>query len=406
MLLGARSAPRVLIYSHDSYGLGHLRRCLKIAARLTESPDAPNVLIATGSPRAQSFDLPHGCDTLKLPAVTKTTGGAYLPRTLAAPLGDVVALRAELIRAAARSFRPDVVLVDHVAQGLEGELLPMLEDVSARPDRPRLVLGLRDVIDEAGRVHSEWDRLGVWSLVTQVYDKILVYGDEVLPTTAQELGLERRLGDRISFVGYLAESHHGRAIKRTTEPTIVVTAGGGGDGQGVLRSYCEFLEDLPRRAPFKSIVLTGPLLSTRREAELGRRFAAVDQPLEVLSFTNDVERLLARASGVISMAGYNTVVELLSARRPGLLIPRSRPRLEQLIRAQRLARVTELDFCAPGGPTTESISSFVEQALDRRDPHHPGVRLDGLDRTAGVLAELTGGLSCASSRRHADARAS
>ena len=60
-------ADRILIYSHDTYGLGHLRRCLMIAERLLRDRPQRSVLIATGSPRAVAFEFVPGLDLLKLP---------------------------------------------------------------------------------------------------------------------------------------------------------------------------------------------------------------------------------------------------------------------------------------------------------------------------------------------------
>ena len=87
--------PRILLYSHDSYGLGHLRRTMLIAERLVRLPCRPEVLVVTGSPRAQSFSVPSRVDTVKLPAATKD-GDRYRSRTLELPIDDLVALRAEL----------------------------------------------------------------------------------------------------------------------------------------------------------------------------------------------------------------------------------------------------------------------------------------------------------------------
>ena len=72
---------RHLIYSHDTYGLGHYRRCALLASALVQASDQNNVLIVTGSPRAESFSLPDRVDTVKLPAVTKNADGAYVPPT-------------------------------------------------------------------------------------------------------------------------------------------------------------------------------------------------------------------------------------------------------------------------------------------------------------------------------------
>ena len=233
---------RVLIYSHDTYGLGHVRRSLLIAGRLASTPYVGSTVIVTGSPRAQAFQLPPGCDTVKLPSVTKTPAGRYRTRTLNVPLQDVIRLRAELAKATFQAFRPDLVLVDHAPLGMLGELEPLVEAAELSTSRPRFALGLRDVIDAAPSLHDEWSDMGVWPAIDSLYDRILVYGDPSVTTTAQELGLPERPPSKCVHVGYLGRPiPHRRA---GLEPSILVTTGGGGDGHDLLRAYAAYLESL------------------------------------------------------------------------------------------------------------------------------------------------------------------
>ena len=392
--------PRVLVYSHDTYGLGHLRRCLALAGALVACPSAPTVLIATGSVQATSFSLPQGCDTIKLPAVTKGRAG-YRSRSLRVSLAESVEMRSALLSAAVGSFAPDVLLVDHAPLGMAGELRPVLDRLRRQARRPALVLGLRDVIDEAERVHDEWTAAGAWPAVLGGYDEVLVYGDPAVTTTAQELGLPERLGERLRFTGYL-----GRPVRPAPPPgpraSVVVAAGGGGDGHRLLRAYASYLEGLPTPAPFRSIVVTGPLASHRRAADLGDRFTAVGSEVEVLRFTDRFEDLLAAASGVVVMAGYNTAVEVLSTGVPALLYPRVAPRREQAIRAERLGAAAGLEVCLPGDGEVERIGRFVERVTASQHHRPPSVRLDGLRTAARAIERLAlEGPVAASARRHA-----
>jgi predicted glycosyltransferase len=375
---------RVLVYSHDTYGLGHLRRCVLIARGLAPFSEIASILIATGSPRADAFVLPQGCDTIKLPAVTKAPNGRYRSRTLRMPFEETARIRGAVLRAASRSFRPDLILVDHAPLGMGGELRPLLEDLMVSSRRPRLVLGLRDIIDEAAKVKEEWDRLGAWDFLDS-YDRILVYGDPSVLTTAQEMDLPRRFAGKVRMVGYLGRPF---PFSGQPDPMILVTAGGGGDGQNLLRSYAAFLESLPGTAPFRSVVVTGPFMSPRRRAEITARLQALRQPIDVVTFTDRFEELLAGTKGVVSMAGYNTTVEILSAGTPALLLPRESPRREQWIRAERLARVADVEFCRSDSCDPSRIGRFVQRVLKQSARRPASVRLDGVQRTAEQLLGL------------------
>ena len=192
---------KVLIYSHDTYGLGRLRRCMLIAEALAGRAINPSILVATGSPRVHAFNLPPGCDTVKLPSVAKKGKGQYRARTLGVSIDEVMSVRADLLRTTARSFDPDLILVDHSHVGMHGELWPLFEDLDKWARRPSVVLGLRDVIDDAADVRREWDAAGTWDALESVYDRILVYGDQALPTTAQELRLPERYPVKVRIVG-------------------------------------------------------------------------------------------------------------------------------------------------------------------------------------------------------------
>jgi predicted glycosyltransferase/glycosyltransferase involved in cell wall biosynthesis len=378
---------RVLVYSHDTYGLGHVRRSLLLAGSLAALAQVGAVLVATGSPRAQSFRLPPGVDTLKLPAATKEPAGAYRTRSLGVDFDDLVEVRGQLLDAAARSFRPDLVLVDHAPVGMAGELWPLLRRLAGQSTRPRLVLGLRDVVDHADRVRAEWDRLDAWPALDRLYDRVLVYGDPAVPTTAMEIDLDRRLHGRVRHVGYLARTSVSSEPSTDGLPVIVVTVGGGGDGLPVLDAYADFLEAHGGDRRFRSVVLTGPLLSGRRRVAVAERLRRTGADVEVHEFVADPERLFARAAGVVSMAGYNTTCELLACGVPTMLVPREAPRVEQLLRARRLADTGAVSV-ARVDELPSRLGPFVDSALSARQRGVPTVALDGVARATAELAEL------------------
>ncbi|MFQ5556364.1 MAG: glycosyltransferase family protein [Acidimicrobiales bacterium] len=229
---------RFMIHSHDTYGLGHVRRCSLIAEGLVGADADNEVLITTGSPRAMAFRLSERVDSLKLPAATKDATGAYQPRKLTCGIDRLVRLRSDVLLSAAGGYSPDVILVDHAPIGMAGELVPLLEHIDARAGRPRLVLGLRDIIDDPSRVEADWHRDGVWEWL-DCYDEILVYGDRRVLTTAAELDLAARSSAIVTHTGFVAPT---MPEPMATEPFVLVTAGGGGDGQALLRRYLDAVE--------------------------------------------------------------------------------------------------------------------------------------------------------------------
>src|SRR5436309_4158280 len=274
---------RFIFYSHDSYGLGHIRRTTIIAEKLLHGLPAPSALIVTGSPRAHYFPYPHHCDCLKLPSVTKGPGGRYVSREIEISLAEMVALRGRLIRAAADSFQPDVFFADHSPRGLGGEILPALNVLLRRAHPPARILGMRDVIDEPEAVKREWDEGGIPEVLRRNYDLILVYGQQEIFDPVREYELPDDLAEKIRFMGYIGrngstaspEEFRARFAPRTGR-LVAVTAGGGGDGNLLMRSFLEGYERLGKRPPFEVLLITGPLMSPRKR----KHFLAWAEQLE------------------------------------------------------------------------------------------------------------------------------
>jgi predicted glycosyltransferase len=351
---------------------------MRIARAIVTGNGDARVLIATGSPQAGSFTLPEGVDIVRLPAVTKDETGGYRSRTLGLPIDATVSIRSAVFGAAIQAFRPDCLLVDHAPAGLNGEIMPVLTG----PLRPsRVVLGLRDIIDDPLAVAADWSRKNVWDVLRDVYDDIFVYGDELVCSTARELGLQHRVGARVTHVGYVTSPLMHTAAERSDLPHIVVTAGGGGDGAPVMERFIDFVAK--QRPHIRVTIVTGPLLSERRRARVAAATSGLPN-VTVQRFVPKMERLLAEADGVISMAGYNSVAELLAAGTPAFLFPRTHPRLEQWIRATRLAPHAPFDIGLVDAVQPEDFSAWIDRCRTHTRRPSP-LSLHGAREAAALL---------------------
>ena len=89
---------RLLVYSHDSFGLGHLRRCQTIAHHLVDAFPDLTALILSGSPIIGSFDFKSRVDFVRVPGVIKLRNGEYTPLQLHLGLDQTLAMRGSIIR--------------------------------------------------------------------------------------------------------------------------------------------------------------------------------------------------------------------------------------------------------------------------------------------------------------------
>ena len=375
---------RILIYSHDTFGLGHLRRSRAIAnALVAEWPDA-SVVILSGSPVIGNFEFGSGVDYVRVPGVTKLPDGNYTSLNLNLSLDDAVGLREALILQTAESFRPDLLIVDKEPTGFRGEIMPALEHL--RHEGCRLILGIRDVMDEPALLVPEWERKGASEALARYYDEIWVYGLEEVYRPLAALDLPAEIEPRITYTGYLRrglpkEPALTRYPKLMKQPFILVTTGGGGDGDDLIDWVISAYETDPT-LDVPAVFVFGPFINRARRRAFVERIARHPK-LEALPFDTKIELLMNKAAAVVAMGGYNTFCEILSLDKRALVVPRTRPRREQLIRAVEAERLGLLRvLCDHGGTRDSGRMAQALRALPQQPrPSQvvvPGL-LDGLD---------------------------
>ncbi len=374
---------RVLVYSHDTFGLGHLRRARAIANALVAGRSDVSVLILSGSPVAGSFDFGKRVDFVRIPGVRKLSSGEYECPNLDLSIDEVTRLREAIILQAARTFGPDLFIVDKEPTGFRGELLPTLAHLSR--SGARLVLGLRDVLDEPAVVRDEWERKGALEAL-KTYDEVWVYGLPEIYEPLAALSLPEPLGRRIHYTGYLRRElprrrSAGQDPAVTREPFVLVTTGGGGDGADLVDWVISAYES-DRALPHPALVVFGPFLDRQRRSAFQARIRRLPD-VDAITFDAKIEHLMQRASAVVAMGGYNTFCEILSLDKPALIVPRRTPRLEQTIRARAAEELGLVSMLAEAdGARDPARMAAALRALPRRAPPSqvvvPGL-LDGLD---------------------------
>ena len=361
------SGARVLIYSHDTFGLGHLRRCRTIAHSLVESHKNLSVLIFSGSPIIGSFDFRARVDFVRVPGVIKLRDGRYTSLNLDIDLHKTLEMRSTIIKHAAIAFEPDVFIVDKEPLGLRGEVSETLEILKARGTR--LVLGLRDVLDEPAFLAPEWLRKNVQPALSELYDEIWVYGLPQICEPLAEIDLPPEVHRKITYTGYLPRSvpktpSPKQAPAITLKPHLLVSTGGGGDGEGliewILRAY-----ESDAMLPYPALLVLGPFMQQERQAEFMARAQKLER-VEAIIFDPNMESLEDNAVGMVSMGGYNTFCEILSLDKRAIIVPRTVPRLEQFIRASRGEELGLVRMLVDDGSYDAQAMATALRALPRQ----------------------------------------
>jgi predicted glycosyltransferase len=372
---------RYLFFSNELIGLGHLRRTLSIANRLAELETASSSLIVTGSPVVPWFGMPPRVDILKLPGWTRDEHGERRAGGLALDVGGLHAVRSGIELAVASSFEADVAVVDKLPLGPGGELTQALEALRGFP-RCRVVLGLRDIDDAPERVRKEWGP-EMRAAIERYYDAILVYGPSSAPDAIRSVGWTD-LPIPVHHVGYLGWPMSHQPAPDLPRGYLLATVGGGHDGFRVLEEVLKAVALEPLPCP--TVVISGPLMAKPQIQKLRRLASGIDA--QVIEFRGDMDRVLAGARAVVGMAGYNTVAEVMRARRPGLLVPRARPSQEQLVRARAVAEQPSYDMLHPDELSPERMREALGRLLELPRPAAPADEFEGADTSARLLSRL------------------
>lgn len=374
---------RILMYSHDSFGLGHLRRCQTIAHSLVGAFSGLQVLIVSGAQIAGAFEYRARVDFVKIPSVIKLRNGEYSSMAEHVDLSETLRMRRSILLDTAKTFQPDIFIVDKEPMGLKGEAEETLAWLKEQ-GTTRLVLGLREIMDSPALLDEEWARRDSMAKVARYYDDIWVYGPRGFHDPLDGLVVPPEIRERMRYVGFL--KRRVGDYEPPSAPYILVTSGGGGDGAEMTRDALNawrMAPDLPH-----GVIVLGPYMPADQRAALTRM--AHDLPVTLIDFAPKMEELMAGAAGIVCMGGYNTWCEILSFDKPSLIIPRCVPREEQLLRATRasdlgLAQMLLPDAAADTPRLIRAIRALPDQARPSTSVHAPD--LDGLSNIAEIVGK-------------------
>jgi len=392
----------LLLYAQDSKGMGHITRTLTIARHVLAAHPHAVAYITTESPIAGDFDLPERCDYVKLPAGPPAGAIPQTAEEHEAVTQRLRALRTRLLHDTALGLAPDLVLVDHEPLGHKGEFSDGLRALKAQRPATKFVFGLRDIMDDVGRIRAQWRELGVYDAFESLYDGIAVYGSRTLYDVAQAYDIPASVHPKVHYCGYVLRelpSVDRGALRQQhglprNGPLVLATVGSGSDGYPVLEAAQAAVQRLRATFPdLHAILVTGPFMPADRRARLEAR--ATDT-CRVVPRADNLQ-LMAAADAVVSMGGYNSVCEALAVARPLVIVPRATHKIEQQIRAETLAAHGLARWVHPTELSGERLAEALEWALrcDQRE-HAQRVRdiipsFDGATRLTAYLSRWLGG---------------
>jgi predicted glycosyltransferase len=387
--------PRVLFYSHDAYGLCHVRLMLEVARDLGDRRPGATLLALAGSSQICSYDRPPNLDVVTLPPFAHQDRYAdLLARGDTPQLGGIRGLRATICERVAIAFAPHLVLVEDAPAGFDGELAPALKALREAKPRPAIVLAIRDILEDPERAVPYLRAQGAYELLDHTYDRIAIYGDRVVFDPIAAYHFPPEAGAKTVFCGYFAPPVPAAAASDVRArlgigqvPLVVVSTGGGADGGPLIRAYLAALRE-PELAGVASYVVAGPFGGGTESSPLAK--AAAELPgVTFVSFAPDLQTYLHAADAVVSMGGYGTTSEAVAAGKCPVIVPRSWGK-EQLLRAESFDRLGLARMIHPDDLTPRLLARTVREELDRTTSPPALLDFGGLKRVGDLLEEALG----------------
>ena len=252
------------------------------------------------------------------------------------------------------------------------------------------MLGLRDILDTPQVVQREWQQAATQATINAYYDALWIYGDPQVYDAVNAYDFAPQIAARTRYVGYLDQRAR---LQYASQPLpleppagrmALCLLGGGQDGAELAEAFV--------RARFpdhmSAVLLTGPFMPPELRTRL-ELLAAQQEHLSILNTAAEPTQLLHHATKVVTMGGYNTVAELLPFEKQALVVPRVRPRQEQLIRAKHLAALGMIEMLHPDQLSPQALTSWLAQP-DQKPKVHGKLDMQGLSRLPHLLAELLG----------------
>jgi predicted glycosyltransferase len=165
-----------------------------------------------------------------------------------------------------------------------------------------------------------------------------------------------------------------------------VAGGGGRDAFPLLSATLEALGLIAPEERPDADVITGPLMDAELVQPLEK--AAAEIGVRLLKSHPDIPSLIAGADLFITMGGYNSIIEAISAGCPTLVVPRVGPSAEQKLRAECLAKRGVIEMIAANDANASKLADVIKRVRPGAPRRQVSLDLGGADRAAEIICAL------------------
>ena len=375
----------VLFYVQHLLGIGHVQRTFRLAAAVARE-GIEVTLVSGGEPLREPICV-GSARIVQLPPI-RALDASF--KKFVGPNGEPIdkelqEARRDALLAAFVSARPDAVVIEAFPFGRRAfrfEIEPLIEAARSRCPRPRILCSVRDIVvvsDEASRHRDIINR------VRADFDFVLVHGDPAFIPLEASFSAAGEISNHVIYTGYIGNSDRAdRETEAAGANEVLVSVGGGAVGSALLSTALE-ARQRGCLASFTWRLLAGPNLPDQSFGTLAR---ALPEDVILERYRREFPSMLRRCCVSVSQAGYNTVLDILAARAPAVVVPFASEReTEQRLRAERLSDCGILQLLPEAQLSAPRLAQALERAI-KSDRRTISVDTRGALRSARLIANI------------------
>ena len=385
------TAMSIIFYCQYVWGMGHLVRSLEFARALASH----DVTLIVGGQKVE-VDLPDHVQLVRLPVL-------YMDEKFTRLISDdpgqsveqVQQVRKKALYSLFEKKQPDLFIVELYPFGRSifgFELEPLLGDIrDGKFGHVRSVCSLRDILVEKKDPPAYEKR--VLQNLNRYFDALLIHSDAGLQRLDETFSRAGDIKIPLVYTGFITQQPDpaaGRRLRRelkmaSGEKLVVASAGGGRSGFNLLKSVLDACELLDDHLAFRLEVFCGPFMDPEEYEKLAARSVPGRR---IRRYTKRFLDYLSAADLSVSLAGYNTCMNLLVTKVPALVFPYARQQ-EQPMRADKIKKYLPMKVLKEADMEPASLSRHIAQMLQQTRPSGAvPIDLDGAANAARFLDQM------------------
>ena len=381
----------ILLDCQYVWGMGHLVRSLEFARALAGHDVT---LIVGGQP--VEVNLPKHVRLLRLPVLyMNETFTRLIPGDPDHNADDVQRQRRQTLYELFKDHKPDLFIVELYPFGRSifgSELEPLLQHIrDGKFGNVKVVCSLRDILVEKKDPPAYEKR--VLQKLNRYFDALLIHSDARLQRLDETFSRTADIKIPLEYTGFItqqADPAAGRKLRRALkladgEKLMVASAGGGRSGFKLLNAVLDACEMLGDQFCLRLEVFSGPFMDPEEYEKLAARSAAGRR---IRRYTQRFLDYLSASDLSVSLAGYNTCMNLLVTKVPALVYPYARQQ-EQPMRAEKIKKYLPLKVLKGADIQPASLSRHIAQMLQQtRSSDALPINLDGAANAARFINQM------------------